>query len=801
MLKRITGYIKDLPRGTRIRWSIFVVLFTWFWFSLPGKLFVEPTSFIITDKDGQLLNASIAADGQWRFPQNDTVPYKFAQCILAFEDKRFYHHPGVDPFALLRAIYLNATQTKVVSGGSTINMQVIRMSKRNAKRHLWNKLTETILALRLEMTNSKRTILSLYASNAPFGSNVVGLDAAAWRYYGQRAGDLTWGQMATLAVLPNAPSLVHPGRNREVLLKKRNQLLDRLVKNGTIDEMTAELAKLEALPAAPKPLPQAAPHLAERFKKDYRLLRKKGMDLSTGVQTTIHAGVQEQVNEILERHHQQLKGNHIKNAAAIVVEIETGHIVSYAGNIYRPEDPELESHVDVLSAVRSPGSTLKPLLYASLMTEGSLLPRQLLPDIPTQIGGFAPANFDLGFDGAVPAHRAIARSLNIPAVKMLQQYKYQRFYHQMKQFGFSSLDRPATDYGMSLILGGCEVSPFELAGVYSSMARMYLHQTEIKGEWNGNDWFMPMYRETGKIESNKTSGPLLDYTSIWHTFNAMNEVARPGEEGLWSLFGSAQRIAWKTGTSFGFRDAWSIGLTPKYCVVVWVGNTTGEGRPELTGINTAAPIMFDIFRALPRSAWFEPPAQEITYIDVCRETSFKSGTSCNSTTKMLVSPAARTNAPLCPYHKLVHLDRSGSYQVTELCESPAEMKHVPWFVLPPAMEFYYRQKHADYKPLPSFLAGCEQRTEKTMDIIYPQDQAKIYVPLELSGERGKTIFTATHRKSASRLFWHLDNNFAGTTEHFHQLALNPGAGKHVLTVVDESGESITRHFEVVSKER
>jgi len=803
-LNKVINYIKQVPVRRKIKWGIYTILLIWFWWSLPSRLFNAPTCFVITDKNGQLLNASIADDGQWRFPYNEKVPEKFIDCITAFEDKRFYYHPGVDPIAMSRALYQNITHKKVVSGGSTLTMQVIRLSKKHENRNIWNKIIESILAVRLEITNSKTTIMSLYASNAPFGSNVVGLDAAAWRYYGRSAAQLSWGEMAALAVLPNAPALVHPGKNRDILLRKRNELIDKLLAQHTIDKTTAELAKLEPLPAAPRTLPQLAPHLADRYKRDYRVLQQTDKSITTGITTTIDINLQQQLAVILQTHQLQLRGNQINNAAAMVMEVETGNVLAYVGNIYQPTDSALESHVDVLASVRSPGSTLKPLLYASLLSEGTMLPRQLIPDIPTQIGGFTPENFDLGYDGAVPANRALARSLNIPAVRMLQQYKYQRFYDRLKQLGFTSLNRTADDYGMSLILGGCEISPYEMAGVYSSMARMYLHQRKNKGEWNGKDWFMPGYRVAVKSKAaatNEINAPLFDYTAIWHTLNAMNEVARPGEEGLWGLFTSAQKIAWKTGTSFGFRDGWAIGITPKYCVVVWVGNTTGEGRPELTGINTAAPIMFEIFRGLPSAEWFEPPVYNVQYMDVCRQSGFKAGPDCNEKDKILVSPLAKQNAPLCPYHRIIHLDRTGNYRVTENCESPSAMQHVSWFLLPPTIEYYYKEKHADYKPLPSYLPDCTQVNERTLDVIYPEENARIYVPIEVTGERGKTIFTATHRNTTSKLFWHLDDVFAGTTQKFHQLAFSPAPGKHTLTIVDENGETVTRHFEILEKEK
>ena len=774
----------------------------WFCFCLPSQLFITPTSYVLEDADRNLLNASIAEDGQWRFPFDADVPDKFSKCITTFEDKRFFYHPGVDPIALCRAIVQNIKSKDVVSGGSTISMQVIRLSRGAKSRNIFNKLMESILAVRLECTHRKSTILALYASNAPFGSNVVGLDAASWRYFGRPANELSWGEMASLAVLPNAPSLVHPGKNQQELLRKRNLLLDKLADSKIIDSTTAQLSRLEPLPGAPKPLPQLAPHLLDRFKKDIAIAKASSKkNISTELRTTVNMQLQIQVNRILYQHHQQLQSNQINDAAAMVVDVETGNILSYIGNIYQPEDSLIESHVDVLASKRSPGSTLKPLLYCSLLSEGSMLPQQLVPDIPTQINGYAPQNFDLGYDGAVPANWALARSLNIPAVKMLQQYRYQRFYNVLKQCGFTTLNRPADFYGMSLILGGCEISPYELCGVYASMARMYLHQQKNKGRWNDDDWFMPNYGQQSTVNSQqlKPQSQLFDYTSMWSTFNAMNEVMRPGEEGLWNMFQSSERIAWKTGTSFGFRDGWAVGFTAKYCVVVWVGNTTGEGRPDLTGINTAAPILFDIFRSLPTSTWFAPPKYDFMYLPVCHQSGYKAGPNCIDVDTMLVSSHAQ-QAAVCPYHKIIHVDKTGTYRVTSNCISPSDMIHQSWFVLPPAMEYYYKQRHADYKSLPPFMSGCSNDIQSSFEIIYPQEGAQIFIPKEISGEKGRTVFSVTTRNNQTKLFWSIDDIYIGETENFHQMAVNPAHGKHRLTVVDENGESVTRNFEIVEKE-
>ncbi len=773
------------------------------WRSLPARLFNAPTSFVLLDRDGNLLDATIAADGQWRFPYTSKVPSKFITCITTFEDKRFYYHPGVDLAAIGRALVKNVRSGRVVQGGSTIDMQVIRLSRQHQRRSVWNKITEGWLALRMRFTYSKKGVMAMYAANAPFGGNVVGLEAAAWRYFGRGAEKLSWGETAALAVLPNAPSLVHPGKNRETLLRKRDRLLNQLYAAGKIDSGTCSLAKLEALPGAPLPLPRQAPHLLQRFKKSSR-----AANATTQITTTLDGQLQKRVAAIIQQHHAVLKGNGINNACALVLEVASGNVLAYVGNITDPGNPEMESEVDVVSAPRSPGSALKPILYAAALSDGLLLPNAILPDIPTQIGNYAPENFDRGYDGAVPAGKALSRSLNIPAVKLLQQYKYQRFYETLKQGGITTLNRNADHYGLSLILGGCEVTMWELTNLYAAMARSVNRQSGKQGKEDNADFFSGRYDASGEITYPSTlvniqsaaTGSPLDPTSCWFAFKAMQEVMRPGEEGLWQQFSSSQTIAWKTGTSFGFRDGWAIGVTPQHVVAVWVGNADGEGRPGLIGVHTAAPILFDIFRLLPRVPFFKQPVYNYSYVPVCRQSGYRANIDC-AEVDTLFNPPRGDRSPLCAYHKIVNLDASGAYQVTAACESVFAMQHKSWFVLTPAMEYYYQQRNADYKLLPPFKAGClSESTGRSIELIYPQEGAKIYVPLQLTGEKGHTVFTAAHRKAGGKIFWSLDDHFAGTTEHFHQLALAPAAGKHILTLVDENGARISRQFEILEKE-
>lgn len=784
-----------------------------FYLILPRPLFDEPNSTVLLDRGGNLLGARISADQQWRFPTIDKVPDKFRKAILNYEDRYFYYHPGINPAALVRAAYLNIRQGRVVSGGSTLTMQVIRLARKNPGRTYLQKAVETFLAFRLEFSFSKDEILRLYASHAPFGGNVVGLDAASWRYFGVDPQNLSWGEAATLAVLPNSPGLIYPGRNPRQLLAKRNALLDQLLRRGVIDEATCRLAKSETLPLKPFSIPQWAPHLLERAIKDGFRGQK--------TVTTLDRDLQERVAGILTIHENRLKANYIRNAAALVLDVNSGNVLAYCGNM-PGGGSENGSQVDIITAPRSTGSILKPFLYAAMLHDGLLLPNTLVPDIPTQISGFIPENYNLTYDGAVPAKNALSRSLNIPAVKMLQTYGYEQFYALLRKMGMTTLVKPARHYGLALILGGAEATLWDLAGIYASMARTLnslspsgpggpdndgwpeeagTPQSTRQKKNAGNSGFHPPCYVTGKpagpqIRQQGTASP--DPASIWLTFEAMIEVSRPDEEIHWRHFASGRKIAWKTGTSFGNRDAWSIGVTPDHVVAVWVGNASGEGRPGLTGITAAAPVLFDIFQLLPASAWFTQPDCTMIRIPVCRYSGHRPSAVCDVIDTMWVQKAGARTSP-CPYHQIIHLDNTGTWQVNSDCEAAENMQHVPWFILPPVQEWYFRNKNPFYKILPPFRKDCTAAdTRRNMEIIYPKNNSRIYIPIELDGTPGSAVFKVAHRDGTARIYWHLDDRFMGITTAVHQLALKPGKGMHHLTLVDQGGESLRISFEVIS---
>jgi penicillin-binding protein 1C len=771
-----------------------------FWLLVPVVAFDDPLSTVVLDRDGELLGASIAADGQWRFGVADSVPDRFAAAITCFEDRRFYWHPGVDPLALARAALLNLRRGRVVGGGSTLTMQVVRLSRKGRPRTVVEKAIEAALALRLTLSLSKRQVLGLYAAYAPFGGNTVGLDAAAWRYFGREARQLSWAETATLAVLPNAPALVHPGRNRDLLLAKRNRLLDALRERGAIDSLTAELGKREPLPPAPERLPMLAPHLVARVRAEQQTRSFRAGDASPWVRTTLRKTVQGRVNEILGRHASALAENGVHNAAALVLDVATGEVLAYVGNQWPPTDEEHGEHVDVVPAPRSTGSILKPLLYASMLEAGEVLPAQLVPDVPTHIGSFHPENFDRAYAGAVPAAQALARSLNVPAVRMLRAHGVDRFCAVLRRLGITTLTQPGEHYGLALILGGAEGSLWEVTGVYAGLARSALAPT---AEAERGAFFPPRYASgPGRPKSlGMTAAPLSSAASFL-TLQAMVEVERPGDELAWRAFGSGRKIAWKTGTSYGFRDAWAAGVTPRQAVGVWVGNADGEGRPGLTGHSAAAPILFDLFDALPGGGWFAPPREGLVDVDVCSRSGMRAGPHCESRRAELV-PRAGLDSPPCPFCRLVHTDAGGEWQVHGDCEPVSSIRSTAWFVLPPAMEAYYRAFHSDYRPPPAYRPDCRAAVgtagSAALSLVSPREDATVYVPVEMDGASGRVVFEAAHRDPAARVFWHLDGEYLGETRDIHQMALAPRPGEHVLVLVDERGETVRRRFTALGR--
>ncbi len=770
------------------RWKLLTLLLLFIVFIIiPIPRFDEPTSTVIQSAEGKLLGAHIADDEQWRFSLIDSVPEKFETCIIHFEDKWFRFHPGVNPVSIARAFILNIKAHRIVSGGSTLTMQTVRLARDGKRRCVKEKFIEIFFAFRYELKYSKNDILRLYASNAPFGGNVVGLEAASWRYFGRSPYHLSWAEAATLAVLPNAPSLIFPGKNQQQLKEKRDRLLLQLYEDGCIDSLTYRLSIKEVLPQKPEPLPQLAPHLLDRIEK-----QKKGERITT----TLDYDKQKETRRLLNQHSKALSNNEIYNAAAIIVDNKSGEIVAYVGN--SDFEKNNANSVDIIISPRSTGSVIKPMLYAAMLDQGEILPKTLVPDIPVFYEGFTPENYNAQYDGAAHADAALYRSLNIPAVHMLANFGVDRFLNVLQQLGFTSIDKSPDYYGLSLILGGAEVTLWDLAKVYSAMARTLNNVANNDYQYSESDFKdITFIRKTTRKEEHYSNEPIvLSAASIWSTFDALQNVNRPDNQAGWNVFSSTNRIAWKTGTSYGFRDAWAVGVSPEYTIGVWVGNADGEGRPGLTGVTAAAPLMFNLFDLMQPKGWFKKPYDEFVEAPICRQSGCLASRHCKDVDTVEI-PSVGLRTAICPYHKTILLDKTGQYRVNVNSTDPDDMVSTSWFVLPPVMAYYFAKKNPSYKPLPPFRPECNVANNQTMSFIYPRNISKIFIPKDYDGKRGNVIFEVAHIKKNSKLFWHLDNEYIGNTQPVHQFPLSPSKGKHTVTVVDDLGNSISYHFEVV----
>ena len=580
----------------------------------------------------------------------------------------------------------------------------------------------------------------------------------------------------TFGYLNDTPGMIFPGRNPSEFLRKRNALLLSLKKRNSIDNQTYTLSLLEPLPSAPLPLPTHSLHLLEWVKKSQN---------GKVARTSIRLNYQKEVSRIVKVRLDELQKNKIYNAAILVSDTKTGEVLAYVGN--GPTQGSFGSANDMIQAARSSGSILKPFLYAGLLESASITPRTLIPDIPTQYAGFSPKNYDQGYDGAVPAEEALARSLNIPAVRMLKDYGIPLFHKKLVDIGLSTLSFPPSHYGLSLILGGAEVKLWDLVHAYRAVGSRLLESKEIN---NCSSLHLELDQEPEKQTYSFSK------SVSWSMVEAMALVNRPEERASWELFGGQQKIAWKTGTSYGFRDAWAVGINPKFTVGVWVGNASGEGRPGITGLNAAAPLLFDVFNALPSSQWFSAPSSELVEIELCTHSGMRASKNCGSRTEREI-PIEALKTAACTYCYIEHLDKTGQFRVNTNCYPQAEMLHQSRFELPPLQAWFYRQKTAFYKEKAPWHPNCNNQTEtQAIQLIYPRNHSSIFIPRELNGVQENVVLKAAHFRRDAQIHWHLNDKYLGITQNFHHMEIQVPEGKYLLTLIDELGLEHAQWIEI-----
>jgi len=545
----------------------------------PDLTRVEDLSREIFDRQGKLLKVYLAEDDRWRMKTgvNDVPPF-YLKGLLAFEDRRFYYHPGVDPFALARAITQTITHGRVISGASTITMQTVRLLVRRPST-LMSKLTQMIRALQLEWRYSKEDILGLYLTLAPFGGNIEGVRAASWAWFGKPAVQLTPAQSALLVALPQAPERLRPDRFENASKDARNKVLSRMVDHGVLSDVAATDLREAPFRARRHAMPSLAAHFSHRLVREQSHSRRYS--------TTLERDLQKSVRDIL-RLALTARGPH-DSGAALVVDLKTREFRAYVAS---PDstDPVCLGAIDMVRALRSPGSTLKPFIYGAAFEEGWLHPLTRIDDQPRRFGDYVPANFSRTHVGDVTAAQALQWSLNVPAVAVLERLGPRRFVHDLRQVG-ARLHFPAgAGPGLSVALGGVGMSLESLTRLYATLGV----QTQARSAVS----------EITDVVDKLTSRTLFGESANWYVAEILKYTPRPGNEQ------SLGHIALKTGTSYGYRDAWAFGFGVRYAVGVWTGRVDGTPVVGSTGSDMAAPLLFSIFALLEPQKAFDPSPPE-----------------------------------------------------------------------------------------------------------------------------------------------------------------------------------------------
>lgn len=729
----------------------------------------RPHATLVLDEDGQWLRAFASPDQSrtWRIPvRGEELPEDLIAAVLAFEDRRFFLHPGIDPVAVLRAAYDNLRARRVVSGASTITMQVARMMERRP-RTLGAKLSEAFRALQLELRFEKRDILVHYLNLAPYGGNIEGVGAAAWFYYGRPVSKLHLDELATLAAIPNSPNRYRPDRGPEVLRQRRDDVLKRMAADGRISLAAAEEAISLPIRAVRRSAPMLAPHLSE-------YLRGKSPGAAI-IKSTIDAELQHRVSKLLAEHVRTLEPHGIGNAAAVVIENETGAVRAWVGS-KAFFDVASQGQVDGVLAPRSPGSTLKPFVYGLALDRGLVGLHTLLEDIPVYYRDWAPENFDGEWRGVVSVKDALAASLNIPAVRVAEALEPEGLVSLLHHAGFAGFQRGLERFGLSTVLGGCEVNLLELTNLYSSLAREGRHRR--------------VALTVEELEAKRPETAWMGPGSAFLLGEILTDVQRPELPDLWRETVSLPRVAWKTGTSYGRRDAWSVGYTRRYSIGVWVGNFDPVGVPELVGTRAAAPLFFSIVNALPgvhQDPWFTRP-RAVEEREVCALSGDVPTEACPHRVREL----AVSNAPSrpCQHHVAVDVDDETGHRLCSRCRSGRPRHQHVSVVWPPRVASHLERGGYPVEKVPEHNPGCERGLAGAGPVIHRPLDGDEFVLREGVPEAHQQIALLASAESGSGLLhWFVDDAHFWSGPPGVPVMLDPAPGHHRLVAVDQEGRS------------
>ncbi len=763
---------------------------------LPDK---KEFSKEIHAKDGTLLTAYLTSDDKWRLrTELDEVSPDLIKAIIEKEDTWFYWHPGINPIAIIRAAYKNLSTGETQLGASTITMQVARMLEPK-KRTYPNKIGEMFRAIQLEIKYSKEEILELYLSLLPFGGNIEGVKSASYIYFNRPPDKLSLAQSITLAVIPNAPNNLRMDRNhKETVIPgseatlptgqagresdNRNSLSDsgqagmtRVTANQIVQKRNFWINKFKnekifsstnLKDALDEPveknrfaIPVLAPHFSYFVKDNFP---------GDIIHTTLDLSIQQTTENILLSNVRKVFYKGITNGAVLVIDNRNPSVVAYCGSADFYDESSF-GQVNGITAIRSPGSTLKAALYAYAFDEGNLTPQMKFADIPTDFHGYQPENYDLKFYGNVSAEFALVHSLNIPAVKLLEQIGLNNFTQFLEGAGFNQIQKQKNKLGLSMILGGCGTNLQELTRLFTAFA-------------NGGELFPLQFTLS---ENDQNGEQIFSEASTYLTAQILSGINR-SDIAILSNYSKLPKFAWKTGTSYGKRDAWAIGFNPNYTIGVWMGNFNGVGSPNLSGTEAAVPLLFDLFNANDYDSdvkWFEVPEELITR-EVCSESGMLPTQFCSNTIHDFAIRSQSSNE-VCNIHKPVYVNLDESVQYCTGCLPSSDYKKAVYAVYQPELTVWLSKNKYDYHKPPQHNPNCTAKfAEGGPKILSPSEDYEYF--LEKNAKQEIMLLAASDSRVKTH-YWYVNEKFIKKTKPGERLFYVPEDKELKITCLDDKG--------------
>lgn len=762
--RHIVRFFKRLAIGLLSIFLVFILL-NWI-FPLNDKI---EYSTIITDNKGQVINAYLTKDQKWRMKTElDEISPLLQKTIIAKEDKYFYSHPGVNPIAVGRALFKNLFRMKRTSGASTITMQVARALEPR-KRNIGSKLIEMFRAFQLEWKYDKKEILQLYLNLVPYGGNIEGVKSASQLYFQKDPDHLSLAEITALSIIPNRPSTLVIGKNNDLIIQERNRWLRKFADDNVFTQKEIEDALAEPLTAARGVVPHYAPHLSYK-------LKKQG---AHSIATTIDLNTQLKAEKLIEDYIRAQRLRNIRNAAVVIIDNNTQNVIAYVGSSGFNDTID-GGQVNGAMAVRQPGSTLKPLLYGMCFDEGLLTPKTVISDVPVNYQGYAPENYDKKFNGYVTVEYALEHSLNIPSVKSLQKLGHEKLIQKLSACHFQQIQRDRRKLGLSMILGGCGTTLEELTGLFSSFA-------------NDGIYISPSYiqRDTARTRM-RVMSPAANYMIN----EILSKVNRPDFPLNWTATERMPKIAWKTGTSYGRRDAWSIGYNKNYTVGVWVGNFSGLGVPDLSGAEVATPLLFKIFNSIDYDSdaeWFMQPA-DCEIRQVCSETGLAPSDHCTKIISDHFIPLISSNKVCDNLHEVM-INPAGKISYCKSC-APASGYKKKWFkVIDPDMQSWMDDNRIAYEKIPAHNPECELIFKGNAPAITSPANGMEYYISKQSPEPLQLVCKTAN--DVSKVYWYINDRFYKSSPAGEKQFFFPGEGETKISCTDDKGRN--RNIKIVVK--